>query len=138
MKTYLADTNIFIRFFTGDDKDKAQSVLQTIKRVKTKEIELVLSEAVLIEIVHILSSKKLYALERDHIKKLLVSILVLDNAKIEHKKIYFQALDLYVAHAIDYTDCILAVKSLHPEINGVYSYDRDFDKIDGVLRLEEL
>jgi predicted nucleic-acid-binding protein len=138
MKTYLADTNIFIRFFTGDDKDKAQSVLSTIKQVKAKQVELIVTEAVLIEIIHILSSKRLYNLEREEIKKLLVSLLVLENIKVDHKKLYFQALDMYVTRSIDFTDCILAVKSLHPEIDGVYSYDKDFDTLDGVVRVEEV
>jgi predicted nucleic-acid-binding protein len=138
MKTYLADTNIFIRFFTGDDKDKAHSVLQTMKRVKAKEIELIVTEAVLIEIIHILSSKRLYNLGRGEIKKLLVSILVLENIKVDRKRLYFQALDIYIARSIDFTDCVLAVRSLHSEIDGAYSYDEDFDKIDGVVRVEEV
>jgi len=138
MKTYLADTNIFIRFFTGDDQDKAQSVLRTMKRVKAKEIELFVTEAVLVEIIHILSSKRLYNLERDEIKRLLISILVLENIKVDHKKLYFQALDIYITRSIDFTDCILAVKSLHSEIDGVYSYDEDFDKLEGVVRVEEV
>ncbi|MEM1312329.1 MAG: PIN domain-containing protein [Patescibacteria group bacterium] len=138
MKTFLADTNIFIRFFTADDKRKAKSVLNTLKKVEAKKVELIITEAVFIEIIHILSSKKLYSLPRNQVKKLILSILILDNIKMANKKFYLQALDYYESKNIDITDCILAVTSIQSNNTGVYSFDTDFDKIEDIARVEKI
>jgi|688.fasta_scaffold171899_2 predicted nucleic-acid-binding protein len=134
---YFADTNLFIRYFTNDDLTKAKAVFDLLQRVKKKEVELWISEVVVVEMVQILSSKKLYNLPREDVKKRIQAILLLENIKIEHKKVYLQALELYTQHNIDFGDCIIAIKVQKPEFEGLYSYDRDFDKIDGVVRIEK-
>jgi predicted nucleic-acid-binding protein len=133
---YFADTNIFIRYFTQDDPIKAKAVQKLIKKVQTKEVELTISEVILVEIVQVLSSKVLYALPSDEVVKRLRPLLALENLKIEHKKVYLTALDLYQQHNIDFADCILAAKSFKYDSSLIYSYDRDFDKIEGVTRIE--
>jgi len=86
---------------------------------------------VIVEMVQILSSKKLYNLPREEVKKRIVAILLLENLKIENKKVYLQPLEIYIQYNIDFADCILAIKSQKAEFQGIYSYDRDFDKIEG-------
>ena len=133
---YLADTNIFIRFLTNDDPKKSAEVRDQLLKVKNKESEVTTTEGVLIEIVQVLNSKVLYNLTRNDIRKRLTPILLLEKLKLENKNIYLLALDYFVEYNIDFTDCILAAKSKN--FDGVYSYDKDFDKIECVARVESL
>jgi predicted nucleic-acid-binding protein len=132
-----SDTNIFIRFFTNDDPVKAEAVSVLLQKVKNKEVELWLTEVIIVEIVQILSSKKLYNLSRKEVKKRLQVILLLDGLRIENKKVYLEALELYAEYPVDYADCIIAVKVKNQGFKALCSYDRDFDKISGVNRVED-
>ncbi len=53
------DTNIFIRFLTKDDPVKAAACYRLFEQAQRQEIELVTSEAVIAEVVFVLSSKRL-------------------------------------------------------------------------------
>ena len=47
------DTNIFIRYLTGDDERKAQACYELFQRVKAGEERVTTCEAVLTEVVHV-------------------------------------------------------------------------------------
>lgn len=134
---YFADTNLFIRYFTNDDKIKAAAVYDLLQKVKNKELEVTISEIVVVEIVQILSSKILYDLPRNEIRKRLKAVLLLDKLKLENKSVYLLALDLYTQYNIDFADCIIAAKVQIGNFKALYSYDQDFDKIEGINRKEE-
>jgi predicted nucleic-acid-binding protein len=126
---YFGDTNLFIRFLTKDDLVKAQAVYNLLQKVKKKEVELHVSEIVLAEIVHILSSKILYNLPRSEVKNKLQTLLLLENLKIPNKKNYFKALDFYSEYNIDFADCLIASRVLESDLKLI-SFDKDFRKIE--------
>ncbi len=128
---YFADTNIFIRFLTKDDLKKAEVVYRLLQKVRGKEVELHISEVVITEIVHILSSKVLYNLPRGEIKNKLQPLLFLENLKLPNKKIYFKALDFYSEYNIDFVDCVIASKVLDNDFKLI-SFGKDFEKIQEV------
>jgi predicted nucleic acid-binding protein len=47
---HFVDTNIFIRYFTRDDPDKAKACFELFKRASTNEIILTTTEAVISEV----------------------------------------------------------------------------------------
>ncbi len=51
------DTNIFLRYLTRDDPDKAQACFELFKRAEANQITLTATETVIAEVVYVLSSK---------------------------------------------------------------------------------
>jgi predicted nucleic acid-binding protein len=72
---HFVDTNIFIRYLTRDDPDKAKACFELFKRASTNEIALTTTEAVMSEVVYVLSSKKTYNLARPDIRARLYPLL---------------------------------------------------------------
>ena len=136
MTIQFIDTNIFIRHFTRDDPEKAQACLELFQKAKQGQITLTTSESVIAEVVYILSSKQLYHLSREKIRSLLYPLLSLPGLKLPQRKIYLRALDLYATYSIDFEDALIVAQMERQGITDLYSYDRDFERVPGVTRLE--
>jgi predicted nucleic acid-binding protein len=130
------DTNIFIRHLTGDDPKKARSCFELFQKAQRNEVDLTTSESVIAEVVFVLSSKQLYNLPRDQIRALLYPLITLPGLKLPQRKIYLRALDLYAKHALDFEDTLSLAHMEHRKITDVVSYDRGFDKVHDVQRIE--
>ena len=52
------DTNVFLRYLTGDDEIKAQASYELFQRVSLGEEELFTCEAIVAEVVYVLSSPR--------------------------------------------------------------------------------
>ena len=130
------DTNIFIRYFYGDAPEKADRCRQLFKLAQSGDAEITTSESVVAEVVYVLSSNQMYGLSRQEIYDRLYAILALQGLKLSYKRIYFRALQLYRDHNIDFEDAMSAASMERQGIDELYSYDRDFDEIETVSRIE--
>lgn len=130
------DTNIFIRYFTKDDPEKAQACFALFKRAESNETILATTEAVIAEVVYVLSSKKLYNLNRAEIRARLYPILSLPGLRLSHRQTMLIALDLYVVYPVDFEDALIIAYMQQQKISEIYSYDRGFDRVEDVKRLE--
>lgn len=129
------DTNIIIRYLTQDDPGQAEKARKLLQRVEAKELTLTTYEGVIVEVVQVLSSKVLYNLPRDEIKKYLVNILSLSRLKLPHKRVYFRALDLYASHSfLDFVDALNIAHMERQKISTISTFDQGFDKIPGIKR----
>lgn len=129
------DANIFIRYLTGDDTSKAKQCLLLFRGIKQNEVTVTTSEAVIAEVVYVLSSK-IYGLSRSDIAVRLRPLLILSNLKLLYRRVFLRALELYVRHNVDFEDCLTAAHMERQNITDIYSYDKDFDAISGIERLE--
>ena len=127
------DTNLFIRYFTRDDEEKAQKVLALLKRVEKDKERITTSPLVIFETIFTLES--FYRVPKKETKELILPILKLKGLKLSNKEIYEQALDVYVKKNISFTDAFNSVYILKKGIKEIYSYDEDFDKIEGIKRV---
>lgn len=129
----IVDTNILLRFLTGDPPDMAAKVKRLIERADTGEVLLVISPLVVAETFYTLES--FYELERKKVAEKLLAFLgsrgieTVEFARVadaltrcHERKTHFA--DAYVAAA--------SVELKHP----VASFDHDFDRFKGVVRVE--
>ena len=130
------DANVILRYLTGDDPQKAANCYELFQKVKRGEIELLTCEAVITEVVYVLSSHSLYNLPRDEICSLLTPIINLKGLKLPQKRLYIQALGIYAAKNIDFEDALCFAYMEKRQIKEIYSYDSDFDKLKEIKRLE--
>lgn len=134
------DTNIIIRYITKDDPEKAKRVYALLQAVDRGEETIGITEAVIPEVIYVLSSKRLYNLARPEIVKRLLPILLLKGVYIgckpTDKTIYTQALHLYQTTTLDIADAIILAKAQQEEPPTVVSFDTDFDQFPEITRRE--
>jgi len=127
------DTNLLLRYFTRDDETKAKDVKDLLQKVGNDEEKITTSLCVIFEIVFTL--EKYYKTPRPKIKDALSFFLSLNGLRLPDKELYLQALELYVEKNISFSDAFNSVFCLKNGIKEIYSYDKDFDYIEGLKRI---
>jgi predicted nucleic acid-binding protein len=130
----IIDANIILRFLTNDIPKQADRCTGLLKRIESGSEEVWLPDLVLADIVWTL--EKFYKQPKQRIQELLISILELKGLRHNNKKISKLAFQLYVEKNIDWTDAFVAAQMITQKKCEIYSYDSDFDKVDGINRLE--
>ena len=130
------DANIFVRVLTGDDPQKAARSSALLLRAQRGDVRLITSESVIAEVAYVLSSRSIYRIPRTTVTIALQSILADPSIELDRKESVLAALDLWQRSNVDFADCLAAEYVRRAELAGIYSYDRDFDRIPGIYRLE--
>ena len=128
------DTNIFIRFLTDDVPEKVDACEEIFKKAVEKQETLFTTELVIAEIVWVLES--FYKLPKNEIQDKVEKILNTPNLICPHKDLILNALILYSEKNIDYIDAYNALILKENGIEELYSYDKHYDRIDWLTRLE--
>lgn len=134
MPTRFLDTNILLRYFTRDDEEKAQKALALLTRVERGEERVETSVLVVFETVYAL--QRLYRLPKLRVSELLTPILSLRGLHLLGKSLYIDALDLYASNNVSYADAYNAVYMKARGMSEIYSWDSNFDKLEGIARVE--
>ena len=131
------DTNVFVRYFTGDDPAKARACLALFTRVQDGTETVTTSEAIIAEIVYVLSSSRLYGLNHQDIAARLKPLLTLRSFKLPHKRTILKALDLYAnSNRLDFEDALGIAHLERLGIREIFTYDVDFSRVPGITRVE--
>ncbi len=128
------DTNIFIRFLTDDVPEKADACEKIFKKAVEKEETLFTTDLVIAEIVWVLES--FYELPKKEVQDKVEKILNTPNLICPHKDLILSALVLYSEKNIDYIDACNSLILKEKGIEELYSYDKHYDRIDWLTRLE--
>jgi uncharacterized protein len=91
------DANVFLRYLTRDDEAKAQACYALLQRLKRGDEEVTTSEAIIAEVVHVLSSRVHYRLSPGEVATRVRPFLALRGLKLPHKRLYARALDVYAS-----------------------------------------
>ncbi|MBI4295045.1 MAG: PIN domain-containing protein [Chloroflexi bacterium] len=130
------DTNILLRYLTRDDEQKAVACFALLRRVERSEEVVVTTDVTIAETVFVLQSPRRYGVPRDRIRQLLEPIIGLRGLRLPHKALYPRAFDLYCQSNVSFADAFNAAYMQSRGLNEVYSYDTDFDRLEGITRLE--
>ncbi len=132
------DTNVILRYLTRDDEAKAEACYQLFQQVRRGEEELVTCEAIVTEVVYVLSSARApYRLSHEEIRARLVPILTLRGLRLPQKRVYLSALDLYASSPfLDFEDALAVAHMERLGVTEIVSYDRDFDRLPTLQRVE--
>jgi len=128
------DTNIIIRFLTDDVPEKADACEEVFKREARKDERVFITDLVVAEIVWALES--VYGLSKKEIQDKVEKILNTPNLFCLHKDIILGALILYAEKDIDFIDAYNALILKEKGIKELYSYDRHYEQIEWLTRLE--
>ena len=132
------DANVILRYLTRDDEAKAKACYELFQQVRRGEEELATCEAIVAEVLCVLSSPRLpYRLGHEQIRARLLPILTLRGLKLPQKRVCLEALDTYASSpSVDFEDALAAARMGQRGITEIVSYDRDFDRVAGVRRIE--
>ena len=132
------DTNIILRYLTRDDEDKAEACYRLFQRADHGEEELFTSEATIAEVVYVLSSTRSpYRLNREDIRARLMPVLTIRGLRLPQKRTCIEALNIYASiSSLDFEDALAVAHMNRLGMTEIMSYDRDFDRIPGIQRLE--
>ena len=132
------DTNVILRYLTRDDEAKAEACYQLFQQVRRGEEELVTCEAIVTEVVYVLSSPRApYRLSHEEIRARLVPILTLRGLRLPQKRVYLSALDLYASSPfLDFEDALAVAHMERLGVTEIVSYDKDFDRLPTLQRVE--
>lgn len=108
MRTYQLDTNVILRYLIGDDKQKVKLIQNIKSRAKAGEIDLLLTEPIILESAATLRNYFKYS--REKISELLTILCSLDWLTVENKGIVISAIHDYETTGLDFSDCLLLAR----------------------------
>jgi predicted nucleic acid-binding protein len=131
------DTNVFVRMLTGDDPVKEAYCAALFERVRDGDEQIATSEAVIAEIAFVLSSKNTYGLAAEEVRDRLKPLVALPGLRLPYKQTCLRALEIFAtAPMIGFDDALIVAHMERQGITELLSYDRHFDCISNVQRIE--
>ncbi len=135
MSRAFLDTNIFIRYLTNDDPQKADRVDDLLDRAARGEITLVTADIILAEIVWVLES--FYKLRPPDIAEKIKAILCTPGLSVLSRADMNHVLRTYLEYNVDFIDALMTGIMEKSGIDKVYSFDRKhLNRITEIKRLE--
>lgn len=131
---FFVDTNIFIRFLQADHKIQSPKCKRLFEKAVENKVKLITNSMVIAEIVWVLNS--FFELSKQDIIKKIKTLLLFNGVEIPEKNLLVSTLNLFEKYNLDFIDayCLCWIKQ--NKINSIYSFDRDFDKLEGIKRIE--
>lgn len=137
------DTDVIIRFLTGDDPQKQERAARLFEQVEEGKIILEAPDTVIADAVYVLSSPQLYKIPREEVAALLIPLVRLPGFRVRGRRTVIAALTLYGSGTtkLDFGDAMIAAAiqeggSWQSSTPSVYSYDHHFDRVPNVSRQE--
>lgn len=111
----IADTNILVRYLTGDEAKAAAKATEIIRN----GVEVI--PETIPEVLYVLTSKILYAIPRPDAAKAIIALL--DDISIDRETTIRNALNIFGETRLDYVDCLLIAEGLSADTE-IMSFDR--------------
>ncbi|MBS3984113.1 MAG: PIN domain-containing protein [Selenomonadales bacterium] len=128
------DANVVLRYLV-DDGDQATRAGLLLQAADQEEKTLLLPDLALADIVWVL--EKVYKTPRPEIRDAVSVLLSVRGLKFSAgKALVADALALYAEKNIDWSDAFIAGQMTGMKLRTIYSFDKDFDRIPGIQRVE--
>ena len=126
---YFLDTTFIVALFVSNDQWHSQS-LKVYDNIKNQE--LVISNLVIAETITVLKNK----LKTKDISEIYHNLSNIFDI-IDDNLIFDEAMDIFTKYdsTISFFDAMYVAVSKKEGINEIVSFDADFDKIDGIVRV---
>ena len=130
MKTCLLDTNLLVRFITGEPAEMATRARALIEKCESGAVALRIVPLVVAETVFVLAGK-VYGFDRREVATALIQFIESPSLEVEQRDALIAALRLFRDHTLDFVDACLAAQARLFCV-GVASFDADFARIAGL------
>jgi predicted nucleic acid-binding protein len=134
MRRRFVDTNVFLRFLTKDDPATFERCRDLFRKGIEGEVILVTSGMVIAELIWTLLSY--YKVPKAEVVEKMAVIIGTKSIDIPDRDIIAESLIIFGRKNVDYIDAYNAMLMKRHRLEEIYSYDRDFEEIESVKRLE--
>ena len=121
----LLDTNVIIRFLTGDDEKLFAKSVAIFRKIERGETEAVILDTVLMEVLFVLT--KLYGFPKSEVVRDLKALLTLPGVVNADKVVLAEALTIHEEKNLDFVDALICAKS-RLQGYGFLSFDEKLKK----------
>lgn len=128
------DANVVLRFLLNDHAEHGATARELMGRLSRAEEVVYLPDVVLADIVWTLTSH--YGVAKAETRRLLEPFLQLDAVRAASTSRLLTALALFAEQNVDFSDALVAAEMLAGPRREIYSFDRDFDRLPGITRVE--
>jgi len=128
------DTNVFVRFLTADSARQSPLARRALERAARGDITIAVTDVVIAELAYVLT--KVYGLTVALASERLLALLWLPGVECSQPSVVEDALGLWAEGRVDFVDAYLAALCRGIDETAVLSFDRDFDRIEGVERVD--
>jgi len=128
------DTNIFLRHLLQDLPDQSPRATAYLRRIHRGDVQAETSTTVFTEVIFTL--ERSYKTPKADIRNLIVDLLAIEGLYVANGSLVREALDIYVDKNVSFADAFNAAQMTRRGISEVVSFDRDFDRILGITRIE--
>jgi predicted nucleic acid-binding protein len=133
MARLLLDTNVIVRFLTGDHPAHSPRSRNLFTRAAAGDVTLVVTDLALAETVWVLQS--FYKLDRRAIAAALKDLIGSAGIEAQNKASLLTALRNFAQTGVNFVDAYHAAIAAAESI-AIASFDRDFDQFADVKRVE--
>lgn len=130
------DTDVLIRWLTGDDPKKAQAVAALFAQVESGSLDLYCPVPVIADTIYVLSSPDLYHQSRETVSSALLRVVGLPHFHVADRRIVAHAIGLFGTTTLDFGDCLIVASMEAHHETRLYSYDRHFNRFPSITRVE--
>lgn len=128
------DTNIFLRHLRQDHPDHSPRATAYLARIEQGELRVRTADTVIFETVYTLQS--LYHQPKAAIRDALLPLIELPGIELPGKRHSRRVFNLYVDRNLSFADAYHAILMERLKLHEVVSFDRDFDRVPGIRRME--
>ncbi len=130
----LVDANVFLRHLRQDHAQFSPRATAYIARISRRELTVETNALVLMETVYVLQS--VYKMPKAAIADALLLLVALPGLRIPNKRRLRKVFDWYVRYNLSFVDAYLAVLVEQQGLPELVSFDRNYDRIPGIHRVE--
>jgi predicted nucleic acid-binding protein len=123
---YLVDTNILLRFLSGEPAAQAAAAHRLFERASRGEVVLDVSPVIVAEAFYTLVS--FYQVDRKLAAERLLLLLQQHGVRVRDEAQVLAALELMQSAKVGFADAFLAAGAAEERLS-IASFDRDFDKL---------
>ena len=134
MAVRFLDTNVLLRHLLQDQPTQSPRATRYLAAIEAGEEKARLADTVLFEAVFTLQRQ--YGVPRADIRDTLLPLIDLSGIILPGKRRLREVFDLYVTYNISFADAYHAVLMKRWRLSEIVSYDRGFDKIPSITRVE--
>ena len=128
------ETNVFLRHLRQDHPDHSPRATAYLARVERREIKVRTADTVIFETVFTL--QRFYRQPKSAIRDAFLPLIELPGIVLPGKRRFRKVFTLYVERNISFADAYHAVLLEGLKLKQIVSFDRDFDDIPGIQRIE--
>lgn len=134
MALVFIDTNVLVRHFTQDNATLSPRATAFLLRVEQGDITIRLADTVVFETIFLL--ERTYKQPKSLIREALLELIRLPAVVVPNRARLRATFDYYVNLNISFADAYHAVLMAEDGLKEVVTFDRHFDRLPGIRRIE--